>query len=319
MLTGAAGFIGSHLAQALLGEGASVRALIRYSSTRGLGYLREVEAIAGRPVEIVAGDLRDPDCVERAVAGCEVVFHLGALISIPYSYENPGAYLESNVRGTYHVLEACRKAGVRRCVLTSTSEVYGSALYVPIDERHPLQAQSPYAASKIAADKLAESYWRSFNLPVVIVRPFNTYGPRQSGRAVIPQILGQLLAGDEIRLGNVSPRRDFLYVADTVAGFLAAGGCPDAVGETINLGTGRDISIAELVALAGRILGKEPRLVAEEGRNRPERSEVTRLLACADKAREMLGWEARMSLEEGLRLTAAWLAEHGLDGREYRI
>ena len=275
--------------------------------------------MVGKEFEIIAGDLRDSTAVEGAVTGSEVVFHLGALISIPYSYEDPGAYVETNLRGTYHVLEACRKFGIDRCVLTSSSEVYGSARYVPMDEAHPLQAQSPYAATKIGADKLGESYWRAFDLPVVIVRPFNTYGPRQSLRAVIPQILTQLLAGDEVRLGSITPRRDFLFVTDTVAGFMAAAGSPEAVGEIFNLGTGRDVSVAELVEVAGGILGRTPRLLAQEERVRPVRSEVTRLLACAVKAHTILSWEAHVELTEGLRRTAAWLAtQGGLDGG-YRI
>ncbi|MGE5529346.1 MAG: SDR family NAD(P)-dependent oxidoreductase [Patescibacteria group bacterium] len=318
LVTGAAGFIGSHLAEALLARGAVVRAYIRYTSGHGLGYLAEVQAARG-PVEIVTGDLRDPAAVERAVAGCEVVFHLGALISIPYSYENPGAYLETNLGGTYHILEACRRQGVARCVLTSTSEVYGSARYVPMDEGHPLQAQSPYAASKIAADKLAESYWCAFGLPVAVIRPFNTYGPRQSPRAVIPQILGQLLLGDEVILGNLAPRRDFLFVEDTVAGFLAAACCPKAPGEVINLGTGKDVSVAELVELAGTILGRRPRLVVEGERIRPPRSEVARLMADAGKAGRLLGWKAGVGLDEGLRRTADWLASTGKADVAYRI
>ncbi len=319
LVTGAAGFIGSHLVEALVHGGASVRAFIRYSSERGLGHLAELEGATAREIEIVHGDLRDAAAVERVAAGREVVFHLGALISIPYSYENPEAYVETNLRGTYHILEACRKQGVGRCVLTSTSEVYGSARYVPMDEAHPLQAQSPYAATKIGADKLGESYWRSFGLPVTVVRPFNTYGPRQSLRAVIPQILAQLLKGDEVILGNVTPRRDFLFVADTVAGFLAAAACPKAPGEVFNLGTGRDTSIGELVGLAGEVLGKQPLIRLEGERMRPAKSEVTRLLACADKARRLLGWEARVDLREGLRLTSAWLAARAVPVEGYRI
>lgn len=319
LVTGAAGFVGSHLVEALAKAGAQVRAFIRYSSGHGQGHLVAVERGVGKVFEIFPGDLRDQAHVERAVDGCEVVFHLGALISIPYSYENPGAYIDTNLRGTYHVLEACRKHGVGRCILTSSSEVYGSAQYVPMDESHPLQAQSPYAATKIAADKLGESYWRSFGLPVAVVRPFNTYGPRQSQRAVIPQVLGQLLDGDEVRLGNVSPRRDFLFVADTVAGFLAAAGCDAALGEVINLGTGRDISVEELVMLAGEILGRHPVLRVEGERIRPSKSEVTRLHACTTKARTLMGWEARVNLPEGLRETAAWLMENGVTRPGYRI
>ncbi|NLG84002.1 MAG: SDR family NAD(P)-dependent oxidoreductase [Firmicutes bacterium] len=319
LVTGAGGFIGSHLVEALLAAGATVRAFVRYSSQRSPGNLAAVAAREGERLEFCYGDLRDATAVERAVAGCRVVFHLGALISIPYSYQNPEAYLETNLRGTFHVLEACRKSPVDRLIIVSTSEVYGSARYVPIDEDHPLKAQSPYAASKIAAEKLGESYWRSFGLPVVILRPFNTYGPRQSLRAVIPQVLVQLLRGPEVRLGNLTPRRDFLYVHDTVAGFMAAAICPTAVGETINLGTGRDISVAELVELAGEVVGRRPRIVKEEERMRPPTSEVTRLLADARKAARVLGWRPQVDLREGLRLTAAWLAGCHLPEEGYWI
>ena len=319
LVTGAGGFIGSHLAEALLLAGASVRAFIRYSSQRSKGNLAALAREGGGRLEIVYGDLRDAAAVERAAAGCAVVFHLGALISIPYSYENPGAYVETNLRGTFHVLEACRRQGVERCLIASTSEVYGSARYVPMDEGHPLQAQSPYAATKIGAEKLGESYWRSFGLPVVVVRPFNTYGPRQSPRAVIPQVLLQLQKGAEIRLGNLAPRRDFLFVADTAAGFMAAARCPEAVGEAINLGTGREISIRDLVFLAGEVLGRKPRIVVEEERVRPPGSEVARLMADAGKAARLLDWRPRIDLREGLRLTAAWLAGAPPAGEGYCI
>lgn len=319
LVTGAAGFIGSHLVQELLQAGALVRAFVRYTSNRGLGNLVEVEREIGRTAEIVQGDLRDRAAVERAVADCEIVFHLGALISIPYSYENPGEYLATNVLGTFNVLEACRRYGIARCILTSSSEVYGTARYVPMDEAHPLQAQSPYAATKIAADKLGESYWRSYGLPVAIVRPFNTYGPRQSLRAVIPQVLTQLLAGDEVRLGNVATRRDFLFVGDTVAGFMAAALKGEARGEAFNLGTGRDVSIEELVALAAEVLGRRPRIRAETDRLRPEASEVMRLQANAEKAGFVLGWRASVDLRAGLERTAAWLSRRGGQGGGYRI
>lgn len=320
MVTGAAGFIGSHLVEALLRKGAEVRAFLRYSSQWFMGCLPELPPGGPGGLEIFRGDLRDFEAVERAVSDREVVFHLGALISIPYSYEDPGAYFETNLRGTFNILEACRRRnGVARCVLTSTSEVYGSALYTPMDEEHPLQAQSPYAATKIGADKLGESYWRAYGLPVVIVRPFNTYGPRQSLRAVIPQILSQLMAGDEIRLGSIAPRRDFLYVEDTVAGFLAAGSHPEGEGEVFNLGTGTDYSVGDVVLIAGELLGRKPRILLDEGRIRPAASEVTRLQACPDKAGLLLGWRARIDLREGLRRTAAWLAGGHDPGRGYRI
>lgn len=317
LVTGSAGFIGSHLVEALVAAGADVRALVRYSSTRGLGALSEIGPDC-RP-KVYYGDLRDAAAVERAVAGCEVIFHLGALISIPYSYENPGAYLETNLFGTYHVLEACRRHEAGRCVVVSSSEVYGSALYVPIDEGHPLQAQSPYSASKIAAEKLAESYWRSFGLPVSVVRPFNTYGPRQSTRAVIPQVLSQLLLGNRVVLGNLAPRRDFLYVRDTVTGLMAVAASEAAVGETFNLGTGCDVSIEELAALAGEILHRSPELSLDQARTRPETSEVTCLKADAGKAKLLLGWVPAVQLEEGLRHTAAWLSARTALSGEYHI
>jgi dTDP-glucose 4,6-dehydratase len=242
----------------------------------------------------------------------DVVFHLAALIGIPYSYETPLAYIRTNVEGTYNVLEAARTEGVGRVVHLSTSEVYGTARYVPMDEEHPLQAQSPYAASKIAADQLALSYHRSFALPVVVVRPFNTYGPRQSARAVIPTIVTQALAGGPVRLGNLDPRRDFTFVRDTVAGIIAVGLCEQAVGQVVNLGSGRDVSVAELVDTVGRLLGRRPEVVVEDERRRAAGSEVERLLADTTKARDLTGWEPRYGLEDGLRETIAWF-ESNLD------
>lgn len=310
LVTGAGGFIGSHLCEALVVAGARVRAFVRYNSRGDRGLLellpREVQA----EIEFFAGDLKDSDAVRRAMQGCQVVFHLGALIGIPYSYVNPLDYVQTNVVGTANVLNAARDLGVERVVHTSTSEVYGTARYVPIDEGHPLQAQSPYAASKIGADQLALSYHRSFGLPVAILRPFNTFGPRQSARAVIPTIITQALTQNEVRLGSLHPTRDLLYVKDTVAGFLAIAGADEAVGEVINIGTGREISIGELAEKIVAMIGRPVPVRTDPARVRPERSEVERLVCDASKARRLLGWEPRYTLEAGLQETIAWMREH---------
>src|SRR5688572_9598104 len=275
LVTGGDGFIGSHLVDRLLGEGAEVRALVHYSPSGRLGWLQGREA----DVEIIAGDVRDGERVLQAVEGTQVVFHLAALIGIPYSYESPESYVQTNVLGTYHVLNAGRRAGVERVVHTSTSEVYGTALSVPIAESHPLQPQSPYSATKIGADMLTISFHRSFGLPVAIVRPFNTYGPRQSTRAVIPTLLGQLYGdAEQIRVGAVSPTRDFNYVDDTVGGFLAVAMADRAIGEIINIGSGREISVGDLVELLFEVTGRRKELVVEDERLRPTGSEVHRLL-----------------------------------------
>jgi NAD dependent epimerase/dehydratase len=307
LVTGGDGFIGSHLVDRLLGEGAEVRALVHYSPGGRLGWLQGRE----EEVEILAGDVRDGERVLRAVEGTEVVFHLAALIGIPYSYESPESYVQTNVLGTYHVLNAGRRAGVERIVHTSTSEVYGTALSVPIDESHPLQPQSPYSATKIGADMLTISFHRSFELPVAIVRPFNTYGPRQSTRAVIPTLLGQLYGdADQIRVGAVSPTRDFNYVDDTVSGFLAVATADRAIGEVINIGSGREISIGDLVELLFEVTGRRKELVVENERLRPTGSEVHRLLCDNTRAQEWAGWKPQVSLEEGLRATAEWVRQN---------
>jgi dTDP-glucose 4,6-dehydratase len=308
LVTGAGGFIGSHLAEALVEAGARVRGFVLYDALGSNGWLDR--STRRSDVEIVAGDLADRDSVRAAMKGCEIVFHLGALIAIPYSYHAPASYVRVNVEGTLNVLQCARELGITRMVHTSTSEVYGSARYVPIDEMHPLQAQSPYAASKIAADKLAESFYLSFSLPVVTVRPFNTFGPRQSPRAVIPTIVLQCLNGGVVRLGNLEPTRDFTFVADTVRGFLRAAEADHAVGETINLGTGREFSIGELVRLAGRATGTDPRIVREQERVRPEGSEVERLCANAERAAQVLGWRPQIALEEGLDRVVAWMVDN---------
>ena len=305
LVTGGEGFIGSHLVDQLLQDGAEVRALVHYTPSGRLGWLKD----RAGDVEILAGDVRDGGRVLQAVRGTEVVFHLAALIGIPYSHEAPESYVQTNVLGTYNVLNAARQAGVHRVVHTSTSEVYGTARQVPIDETHPLQPQSPYSASKIGADMLALSFFHSFELPVAVVRPFNTYGPRQSTRAIIPTVLSQLYRGTgEVRLGATAPTRDFNFVEDTARGFLAVAACHRAVGEVVNVGSGREISIGELVELLVEVSGREAKIVSEDSRLRPAGSEVQRLLCDNTRAREWTGWTPQVSLEEGLRRTAEWVA-----------
>ena len=308
LVTGAGGFIGSHLAEELTRRGATTRAMVRYCSSGSWGWLDDSALKA--EIEVVAGDVTDRDSVKAAMAGVDVVFHLGALIAIPYSYRAPESYVQTNVMGTLNVLQAAREVGVSRMIQTSTSEVYGTAQYVPIDEAHPLQGQSPYSASKIGSDKIAESFHLSFGLPVTILRPFNTFGPRQSTRAVIPTIITQCLNGARVKLGALSPTRDFTFVADTVAGFLAAATSDGAVGQTINLGVGQEISINDLVKLIAKLTGNELEVESEAERLRPAGSEVERLLSNNAKAKEILGWSPEVSLEEGLRRTIDWIAEN---------
>ena len=309
LVTGAGGFIGSHLVEALVGAGARVRALVRYTSRGSWGHLEQMAPVVRDSVEVVLGDVRDAQFMRQQVRGCDVVFHLAALIGIPYSYEAPESYLDTNVRGTLNVLQAAREMAVRRAVITSTSEVYGTARYAPIDEQHPLQAQSPYSASKIAADKLAESCYLSFAVPVVTVRPFNTYGPRQSGRAVIPTIVSQVLAGaDALRLGSLEPVRDLTYVEDTVRGFLRAGIAERAVGQVINLGTGQGVSIGDLAQTIMSIIGRKLPILADADRVRPPASEVQLLIAKTERAHSLLGWEAEVSLDEGLRRVVEYIS-----------
>lgn len=307
LVTGAAGFIGSHLVQRLLNEGTHVRALLRYDSQNRIGHLAQLDRPELDHIEIVRGDLKDPEAVARAVDGCSVVFHLGALIAIPFSYQNPTDYVQTNVVGTLHVLNACMKAKVARLVHTSTSEVYGTARQIPITLDHPRQAQSPYSASKIAADALAVSYARSFELPVVILRPFNTFGPRQSPRAVIPTIIRQALAGSVVRLGSTHPTRDFLFVSDTVNAFVAAATADIPPGTEIHVGTGRETSIGDVVTIVGEILGKSLNVHSEDLRLRPDNSEVERLLCDYSEAKQVMNWLPRVSLEDGLREVVAWM------------
>lgn len=310
LVTGAGGFIGSHLTEALIKAGAKVRAFVRYNSGDGRGNLEDLEPELLKQIEIIAGDLRDADVIERSIKGCDAVFHLGALVGIPYSYKNPREVIETNILGTFNILTAARDHGVERIVHTSTSEVYGSALYVPIDENHPLQGQSPYSASKIGADKLAESFYASFDLPVVTVRPFNCYGPRQSARAVIPTLITQALACKEIRLGNTESLRDFTFVTDTAEGFMKAAESKKGFGKAINIGSGREISIGELAQIIIKIVHSTAEIVVDEARVRPSRSEVNRLLADNRLAKETIGWVPRVSLEEGIKRTVAWIASH---------
>lgn len=311
LVTGAGGFIGSHLVEALVRAGARVRAMLHYDSRPHRGNLEYADPNLVREVEIVSGDVSDPHFVFRACQDREVVFHLAALIAIPYSYVAPSAYVQANVVGTLNVLEACRLLQVPRLVHTSTSEVYGTARYTPIDEAHPLQGQSPYSASKIAADKLAESYHLSFNLPVATLRPFNTFGPRQSARAVIPTILAQLLAGQpELRIGELTPIRDMNYVENTVEAFLTIANCDAAVGQVVNAGSGRGVSIGDLVELAMKITGRTVPVVTEPQRQRPQKSEVWTLIAGNEKARQLMNWTPRVSLEAGLERTAEFISHH---------
>lgn len=312
LVTGAEGFIGSHLVDQLLAEGAHVRALAHYNPFGRWGWLQD----RLDDVDVVSGDVRDGERVAKVVEGMEVVFHLAALIGIPYSYDAPESYIQTNVMGTYNVLNACRRAKVDRMVQTSTSEVYGSALRVPIDESHPLQPQSPYSASKISGDVTALSFHHSFGLPVAVVRPFNTYGPRQSMRAIITTVLAQLFSGsDQIRIGATSPTRDFNYVTDTVRGFLAVADCDRALGQVVNIGSGSEISIGDLVELLIRISGKRAEVVSDADRLRPAGSEVERLLCDNSRAREWAAWKPEVDLEEGLRRTAEWIAANPPSGK----
>ena len=310
LVTGAGGFIASHLVEALAEQGARVRAFVRYTSRGDSGLLADLPTALQAQVEIAAGDLRDPQAVLEAMKGIDTVLHLGALIAIPYSYVHPYEVAEVNIMGTLNVLMAAREAGVRRIVHTSTSEVYGTAQRVPIDEDHPLQGQSPYSASKIGADRLAESFYRSFDLPVVTLRPFNTYGPRQSTRAVIPTIITQALTQEVVRLGNLAARRDLTYVTDTVAGFLRAAEAAGIEGEEINLGMGEEVTIGELAEEVIRQIGRPVRIEVDPARLRPEKSEVQRLLSDNRKAGRLLGWAPEVPLKEGLARTIAWVREH---------
>ena len=308
LLTGGGGFIGSHLAERLVKEGAKVKVFLRYTSRGERGFL--ADSGLADSVEIIHGDLKDSDAVKKAMDKTDVVFHLAALIAIPYSYKHPLDVVETNVIGTLNVLNAAKEIGVEKIVHTSTSEVYGTAIYTPIDEKHPLQGQSPYSASKIGADKIAESFHLSFGLPVATMRPFNCYGPRQSMRAVIPTIITQALKGVEVKVGSLHPTRDFTFVADTVSGFVRVAEEEKSVGEVINIGSGTEISVGELVKKIGGLVGKELVVKQAKERVRPERSEVQQLIADSRKARELLGWEPKVSLDEGLKETIKWFSNN---------
>jgi NAD dependent epimerase/dehydratase len=310
LITGAGGFIGSHLTETLVKKGAKVRALVHYNSLHRYGWLEALPPEMEKEVDIQLGDVRDMSGMAKIMEGCTVVFHLAALIGIPYSYIAPSSYVETNIGGALNMLEGALRCGVERLIHTSTSEVYGTAQVVPMDENHPLRGQSPYSASKIGADKLAESYWMSFGLPVVTVRPFNTYGPRQSDRAVIPTIISQAIKAQRVSLGSLDPVRDFVFVDDTVAGFLAAAEREDMVGETVHFGSGKGVSIRELAAEVAGILGKDIPCVTEKARQRPAGSEVTRLIGDSSKARRLLNWSPATSLNEGLRRTISWIQDN---------
>ncbi len=306
LVTGAGGFIGSHLCEICMTEGAEVRAFVHYNSRSDWGMLEDLDKKSLKSIEVVSGDLRDCGAVRKAVRGCHRVFHLGALVGIPYSYMSPEDVIQTNVLGSLHVLQAALESGIDRLVQTSTSEVYGNAEYVPMDEKHPLNPQSPYAASKVGSDKLAESYYRAYGLPVVIVRPFNTYGPRQSPRAVIPAIIIQALKSNRIRLGSLEPRRDLTFVRDMVKGFIAASAAPKIEGETIQLGSQQEHSVSDLAEFIGSILNKQLKTVTDAERRRPKTSEVERLFASNLRARERLHWQPEVALRDGLEETINW-------------
>jgi NAD dependent epimerase/dehydratase len=309
LVTGADGFIGSHLVELLAREGYAVRALAQYNSFNSWGWLEAIDC-QSLGVEVVTGDVRDPAFCKTIVRGMDTVFHLAALIAIPYSYVAPDSYVDTNVRGTLNICQAARELGTRRVIHTSTSEVYGTAKYVPIDEQHPLQAQSPYAASKIAADAIAYSFYAAFDLPVTIARPFNTYGPRQSARAVIPTIIAQIASGKRVlSLGDLRPTRDLNYVEDTCRGFLALSRCESAIGETVNMGSNAEISIGDLVSLIAKIMGVSVEVAIDTQRLRPEKSEVLRLRCDNRKMIALTGHVPQVSLEEGLRRTVEWFSD----------
>ena len=308
LVTGADGFIGSHLVEELVKKGYEVRAFVYYNSFNTWGWLDTLPGSVMEHVEIFQGDIRDPNGVRVAMQQAEAVFHLAALIAIPFSYHSPDTYVDTNIKGTLNVLQAARELGTRRVLITSTSEVYGTAQYVPIDEKHPFQGQSPYSATKIGADRLAESFYRSFNLPVTIVRPFNTYGPRQSARAVIPTVITQLLAGKtEIKLGSLTPTSDFNYVKDTANGFISIFESDQTIGEEINIATQKEISIGTLAEELIRQINPDAHIICDEQRLRPEKSEVNRLLGCNAKIRELTKWQPMYTLEQGLAETIIFL------------
>lgn len=313
LITGASGFIGSHLTERLLELGCNVKVFVRYDKGIKAGMISALPKEMRDNIKVVAGDIRNPDALRNAAKGVDVIFHLAAIVSIPYSYVNPREVVETNVLGTMNALIAAMENNVEKIVTTSTSEVYGTAQYVPIDEKHPLQGQSPYSASKIGADKIVESFYRSFDTPVATIRPFNQYGPRQSARAVIPTIITQALTGKTIRLGSLTPTRDFTFVLDTVDAFISIAESPKTVGEVINIGTGTEISIGNLAEKIIKIVDEDGRkgisVVSEDKRKRPKKSEVNRLLADITKAKNLIGWQPKTSLDKGLKITTDWISE----------
>ena len=310
LVTGSDGFIGSHLVEALLDEGFSVKAFVYYNSFNSWGWLDTFSKEKLDSIEVFAGNVRDPHGVRSAVRGVDMVFHLAALIGIPFSYHSPDSYIDTNVKGTLNVLQACRDLNIDRVIVTSTSEVYGTAQYVPIDEKHPLQGQSPYSASKIGADKIAESFYRSFTTPIVIARPFNTYGPRQSARAVIPTIITQLLGkAGEVRLGSLHPTRDLNYVDDICRGFISLAKCDEALGKEVNIGSGQEISIGDLAKLITSLINPDAQITSEDLRVRPEKSEIERLVCDNRLISRLTGWKPQVSLKEGLLKTIEWFKE----------
>jgi len=307
LVTGAAGFIGSHLTEELVRANCIVHALVHYNFKNNWGWLEYLPNEILNEINIIQSDITDPYAVSKAVKGIDIVYHLAALIAIPYSYEAPASYVSTNISGTLNILQACLDNGINRVIHTSTSEAYGTAQYTPIDENHPLVGQSPYSATKIAADKLAESYYCSFGLPVVTIRPFNTFGPRQSARAIIPTIITQAISDkQEINVGSLSPIRDLSYVKDTVKAFIDAKGCEIAIGQVINIGRGNSISIGQLASLILKICNSNAKIVTKDERLRPERSEVMELICDNSKAKELLGWEPQYSLQQGLEKTVEW-------------
>ena len=309
LVTGADGFIGSHLVEALIDEGCKVRAFVYYNSFNSWGWLDSLSKEVLDKIEIFSGDIRDPNGVRTAVKGVDIIFHLAALIAIPFSYHSPDSYIDTNIKGTLNVLQAAKDFSIGKVLVTSTSEVYGTAITVPIDESHPRQGQSPYSATKIAADAIAESFYRSFGLPVTIVRPFNTFGPRQSARAVIPTIIGQLLSGEtRIKLGAVHPTRDLVFVKDTAAGFVAIASADKTEGEEINIATQSEISVGDLAGMLIQLINPKAEIVSESHRLRPEKSEVERLLGSNKKIQELTGWQPKYNFENGLRETINWFS-----------
>jgi len=308
LVTGAEGFIGSHLTERLVELGAEVTALVQYNSFNNWGWIDTFDKKTKASIKVVSGDIREYDGMKRIIKGQDVVFHLAALIAIPYSYLSPMAYVRTNVEGTTNVLEACRDYDIEKIVHTSTSETYGTALYVPIDEKHPMQGQSPYSASKIGADKIAESFHKSFNMPIATIRPFNTYGPRQSARAVIPTIISQILAGKtEIKLGSLTPTRDFNFVKDTAEAFIKIAESDKTIGEVINAGSNHEITIGDTVKKIIKVIGKDIKIICDDERLRPENSEVNRLWADNTKIKELTEWRPQYSLDQGIEETVEWI------------